>query len=211
MKILMWLLVMVLTVSLQSTVIPAISAGGVHPDFVMVVVVLAALMGGRETGVLCGVVGGLLQDLLSVGPFGVHTLTKMTLGLLLGFYERKVNQGNLLLPMLAIIAGTVGFWRTVGLVFAGVWPGRRDSGTVFADGASDGLSFAFGGAGLCRPDLAEAFPGIEDGGLMFMRLKTAGQRLDILTVVLVTIFLLLSSRLAYLQVMKGTGISTARG
>ena len=108
MKILMWLLVMVLTVSLQSTVIPAISAGGVHPDFVMVVVVLAALMGGRETGVLCGVVGGLLQDLLSVGPFGVHTLTKMTLGLLLGFYERKVNQGNLLLPMLAIVAGTVG-------------------------------------------------------------------------------------------------------
>ena len=36
-----------------------------------------------------------------------------------------------------------------------------------------------------------------------MRLKTAGQRLDILTVVLVAIFLALSSRLAYLQVMKG--------
>ena len=29
-------------------------------------------------------------------------------GLLLGFYERKVNQGNLLLPMVAIVAGTVG-------------------------------------------------------------------------------------------------------
>ena len=108
MKILMWLFGMLLSVSLQSTVIPALSAGGVQPDFVMVVVVLAALTGGRETGVLCGVFGGLLQDLLSVGPFGVHTLTKMTLGLLMGFYERKVNQGNLLLPMMAIVAGTVG-------------------------------------------------------------------------------------------------------
>ena len=36
-----------------------------------------------------------------------------------------------------------------------------------------------------------------------MRLKTTGQRLDILTVVLVVIFLALSSRLAYLQVVKG--------
>jgi penicillin-binding protein 2 len=36
-----------------------------------------------------------------------------------------------------------------------------------------------------------------------MRLKTAGQRLDILTVVLVLIFVALVSRLAYLQVVKG--------
>ena len=36
-----------------------------------------------------------------------------------------------------------------------------------------------------------------------MRLKTTGQRLDILTVVLVVIFLALSSRLTYLQVVKG--------
>ena len=36
-----------------------------------------------------------------------------------------------------------------------------------------------------------------------MRLKTAGQRLDILTVVLVLIFVALSSRLAYLQVVRG--------
>ena len=108
MRILIWVFVMLLSVSLQSTVVPVLSFGGVRPDFVLVVTVLAALSGGRETGVLCGAVGGLLQDLLSVGPFGVHTLTKMTLGLLMGFYERKVNQGNLLLPMMAIVAGTVG-------------------------------------------------------------------------------------------------------
>ena len=36
-----------------------------------------------------------------------------------------------------------------------------------------------------------------------MRLKTAGQRLEILTVVLVLIFVALVSRLAYLQVVRG--------
>jgi len=108
MRALIWFGVMLLSVSLQSTVIPVLSIGGIRPDFVLVVVVSAALTGGRETGVLCGTFGGLLQDLLSSGPFGINTLSKMLLGLAVGFYERKVNQGNLLLPMVAIVAGTVG-------------------------------------------------------------------------------------------------------
>ncbi len=108
MRTVIWFGVMLLSVALQSTVIPVISIGGIRPDFVLVVVVSAALTEGRETGVLCGAFGGLLQDLLSAGPFGINTFSKMLLGLLVGFYERKVNQGNLLLPMVAIIAGTVG-------------------------------------------------------------------------------------------------------
>jgi len=108
MRIVIWCVVMLLAVSLQSTVIPVLSIGGVRPDFVLVVVVLAALSGGRETGVLCGVLGGLLQDLMSVGPFGLNILAKLLLGLLVGFYERKVNQGNFLLPLVTIAAGTVG-------------------------------------------------------------------------------------------------------
>lgn len=108
MRALIWFVVMVVSVSLQSTLIPVLSVGGVRPDFVLVVVISAALTGGRETGVMCGTIGGILQDLLSVGPFGINTLSKMLLGLLIGLYERKVNQGNLLLPMVAVIAGTFG-------------------------------------------------------------------------------------------------------
>jgi rod shape-determining protein MreD len=108
MRALIWFVVMLLSVSLQSTVIPALSIGGIRPDFVLVVVISAALSGGRETGVLCGTFGGVLQDLLSAGPFGLNTLSKMLLGLVIGFYERKVNQGNLLLPLVAVVAGTIG-------------------------------------------------------------------------------------------------------
>lgn len=108
MKTLILFVVMVAAMSLQSTVIPVLSIGGVRPDLVLVVVVSAALTAGRETGLLCGVFGGLLQDLLSVGPFGYNTLSKMLLGFLVGLYERKVNQGSLLLPLLAVAAATVG-------------------------------------------------------------------------------------------------------
>lgn len=107
MKILALFLLMVATVSLQSTIIPALAAVDVRPDLVLVIVILSALAGGRETGLLCGVMGGILQDLLSAGPFGFNVFSKMVLGFGFGLYERKVNQGTLLLPLLAVAIGTV--------------------------------------------------------------------------------------------------------
>ena len=43
-----------------------------------------------------------------MGPFGFNVLSKMLLGFLVGLYERKVNQGSLLLPLVAVAAATVG-------------------------------------------------------------------------------------------------------
>ena len=106
MKVAIWFVVMLLAVSLQSTLIPAIAVGGIRPDLVLVVVVSAALADGKETGILCGIFGGLLQDLLSAGPFGVNTLSKMLVGLLVGIYEHKVNKKNLFMPLVAVSAGT---------------------------------------------------------------------------------------------------------
>ena len=108
MKTLILIVIMILSVSLQSTVVPVFSVGGIRPDFVLIVVISSALAAGRETGLLCGAVGGLLQDLLSVGPFGLNTLSKMLIGILVGGYQHKVNQGNLLLPLVAVGAGTFG-------------------------------------------------------------------------------------------------------
>lgn len=107
MKVLIWFLFMLLMVSLQSTLIPVLTMDGVRPDLVLVAVVSAALADGRETGVLCGVFGGILQDLLSAGAFGINTLTKMLVGLFVGIYERKINQKNLLMPLVAVSAGTL--------------------------------------------------------------------------------------------------------
>ena len=108
MKTLALFVVMMIAVSLQSTLIPVLAIEGVRPDLVLVAVVVAALSSGRETGLVCGVFGGLLQDLLSVGPFGYNVFSKMLLGFLVGLYERKVNQGSLLLPMVAVAAATLG-------------------------------------------------------------------------------------------------------
>ena len=103
----MWFIIMLVMVSLQSTVIPVLAIEGVRPDLVLVAVVSAALSNGRETGVLCGTFGGILQDLLSGGAFGVNTLSKMLVGLFVGIYERKINKKNLLMPLLAVSAGTI--------------------------------------------------------------------------------------------------------
>lgn len=124
MRALIIFVLMLVSVSLQSTVIPILSVGGVGPDLVLVVVVSAALAGGRQTGFLSGVFGGLLQDLLSVGPFGFNTLSKMLVGFLVGLYERKVNKTSLLLPLLAVGAGTVGSVLVATLFFLANNQGR---------------------------------------------------------------------------------------
>lgn len=106
MKMLVCLLMTLLVVSLQSTVIPVLAKGSSRPDLVLLYVVSAGLVGGRENGVFYGLLGGLLQDLLSVGIFGVNTLSKMIIGLSVGLLERKFNKDNAVMPLVGIWAAT---------------------------------------------------------------------------------------------------------
>lgn len=108
MKMMVCLLVTFLVVSLQSTVVPVLATGNSRPDLVLLYVVSAGLVGGRENGVFCGLLGGLLQDLLSVGIFGINTLSKMLIGLSVGLLERKFNKDNPVMPL-------VGIWAATGL------------------------------------------------------------------------------------------------
>lgn len=131
MRVLIWFFLMLMAVSLQSTIIPVLALDGIRPDLVLVAVVSAALTDGRETGVLCGIFGGVLQDLLSAGPFGVNTLTKMLVGLVVGIYERKVNKKNLLMPLAAVSAGTLAALVIQTVFFIGY--GRKEAiGTMLA-------------------------------------------------------------------------------
>ena len=106
MKVMVSLFVTLMMVSLQSTVVPVIATGNTRPDLVLVYVVSAALVGGRENGVFCGLLAGLLQDLLSVGLFGINAFSKMIVGLTVGLLERKFNKNNPVLPMIGAWGGS---------------------------------------------------------------------------------------------------------
>lgn len=71
---------------LAQTVLLRIVLGDQAPvDVVLLVVILAALSGGRIVGLWTGTIAGLLQDLLSGGVVGVSGLAKSVTGVLVGF------------------------------------------------------------------------------------------------------------------------------
>lgn len=107
MKTVIWLLIIIVTVIIQSTLIPVIMFNGICPDMLMVVVVSYALLSGKEKGIGIGFFAGLVQDLAFGNIFGINTLAKMTIGYIFGLAERKVFKEKILLPIAATAVATL--------------------------------------------------------------------------------------------------------
>ena len=73
-----------LALALQTTLARVFLRGTNAVDFVLVVVVYAALTGGPITGLLTGTFAGLVQDTLSTGVVGIGGLAKTVVGFLSG-------------------------------------------------------------------------------------------------------------------------------
>lgn len=115
MSMLIWSGVLVITIIIQSTLIPLISIKGIHPDLLLVIVVSYALLSGKEYGAGLGFFAGLLQDLVSGSIFGINTLSKLATGYMFGLAERKVFKEHVLLPVLATLVATL-FNGLVGII-----------------------------------------------------------------------------------------------
>jgi rod shape-determining protein MreD len=107
MKTVIWLGVIIVTIVIQSTVLPLITIKGVYPDLLMVIVVSYSLLSGKEKGMGIGFFSGLLQDLAFGNIFGINTLAKMAVGYIFGLAERKVFKEKVLLPVVATAVATL--------------------------------------------------------------------------------------------------------
>jgi rod shape-determining protein MreD len=68
----------------QSSVVPALSIGGITPDLPLILTVLVALRRGPEVGCVVGFCAGFLQDVTGGGLIGVQALTKALAGFAMG-------------------------------------------------------------------------------------------------------------------------------
>ena len=107
MKSIIWLLVIVIALIIQSTLLPLVAIKGICPDILLVIVVSYALLSGKEKGVGMGFFAGLLQDLAFGSIFGSNTLSKLATGYICGLAERKVFKEHVLLPIAATAMATM--------------------------------------------------------------------------------------------------------
>ena len=92
---------------LQVTWAPNFALAGVFPNLVLLIVVGWTLTCGAAAGLRWAVGGGLLLDLVSPGPLGVHALALVTAAYGAGFAPRAFANDALLLPAATGAAATV--------------------------------------------------------------------------------------------------------
>ncbi|MDT3698488.1 MAG: rod shape-determining protein MreD [Thermincola sp.] len=107
MRYFIMIILFLVSLILQSTIFSHLSIAGVKPDLVLVFVVFYALLHGSYEGALVGLMGGLLQDLLFGQELGMNTLAKSVVGYVFGILEKKIYKDNILIPIIALLLGTV--------------------------------------------------------------------------------------------------------
>ncbi len=94
MQPLFFLLLVLVTLILQTTALDYMAIYGVKPDLVLILAILNGFLRGTREGAFLGFSAGILQDLVSGGYFGLNALTKMVAGYLAGFGKDRLYRDN---------------------------------------------------------------------------------------------------------------------
>ena len=94
MKFLLYLILVLLLVPLQTTLLPHLSVWNIKPDLGLVAAALVGLFAGELEGLLVGLAIGWVLNLFSAGELWLSLLTNGGVGLLAGFLGRQVSQMN---------------------------------------------------------------------------------------------------------------------
>ncbi|HHV72414.1 MAG TPA: rod shape-determining protein MreD [Clostridia bacterium] len=92
---------------LQCTLLARLTFFSTQIDLLLIIVISFSLLNGSKTGMTIGFFAGLIQDIL-IGRFiGIHAVSRMLVGYLIGFLEHKVFKENLIVPFLTTFAATI--------------------------------------------------------------------------------------------------------
>jgi len=107
-----------LAVLLQVGLAPALSIGGVVPNFLLLVTVTLALVEGPNWGCAAGFSAGLLFDLLGSGPIGPMALVLAIVGFAAGMLSANMFAEGWLMPLTVLAIASVVTGMAYGLVVA---------------------------------------------------------------------------------------------
>lgn len=117
---------------LNTTVMAQFRLGGGAPDLVFLLVMSWALLADVREAMLWAVIGGLMQDSLSIAPWGASSIGLVAVAFVADAAFGDVSRRNVLIPPLVAAAGTV-------VYHLGMLAALRFSGTSVP--VSTGLSY----------------------------------------------------------------------
>ena len=107
-------LVVLLFVVVQETVMLDIRIGGVHPDIMVLLPIVAGLIGGPSRGATIGFGTGLVSDLFLPTPFGLSALVGCLVGFGTGLATQALDRTAGWLAPVAALGGSALYEVTYG-------------------------------------------------------------------------------------------------
>jgi len=101
-------------VVVQETVMLDLRIGGVHPDILVLLPIVAGIIGGPSRGAAIGFGTGLVSDLFLVTPFGLSALVGCLLGFAVGLATIALDRTAWWLAPTAALGGSALYEATYG-------------------------------------------------------------------------------------------------
>lgn len=104
---LLGIVIIFITLILQTTVLDKLSFNNVKPDYVLIMIILISNYLGSIKGQLIGFFSGLVEDFFSLSPFGFSALIKTVIGYFSGKTESKIFLDPIVVPIIFVFTGTI--------------------------------------------------------------------------------------------------------
>ncbi|HUD16365.1 MAG TPA: hypothetical protein VMQ59_03840 [Acidimicrobiales bacterium] len=99
-------MVVLLFVIVQQTLMLDLRVGGIHPDIMILLPIVAGIIGGPARGASMGFGAGLVADLFLPTPFGLSALVGSLIGFGVGATTLALDRSALWLPPVAALGGS---------------------------------------------------------------------------------------------------------
>jgi rod shape-determining protein MreD len=93
-------------VTVQQTLMLDIRVGGVHPDVMVLLPIVAGIVGGPARGASMGFGSGLVADLFLPTPFGLSALVGTVIGFAVGVATLALDRSTIWLPPVAALGAS---------------------------------------------------------------------------------------------------------
>jgi rod shape-determining protein MreD len=93
-------------VTVQQTLMLDIRVGGVHPDIMVLLPIVAGIVGGPARGASMGFGAGLVADLFLPTPFGLSALVGTMIGFAVGVTTLALDRSAIWLPPVAALGAS---------------------------------------------------------------------------------------------------------
>lgn len=118
MRSIVFLILVLVAIILQSTLFNFLQVAGVKPDLVLLLVVFNSFLRGSREGAFLGFLAGLFLDIFTGNYIGMNALSKMLIGYLVGLAEaRFYKESVIIVSLVTFMVGILNFLVVYALMF----------------------------------------------------------------------------------------------